>query len=92
MGLTGPAGAFSIQHGRIVHGSGKNTSDRSRRILFYELKAVDAFPIFGLLAKWDGIEDDDIRKRCGSPTLTPPRLKDIPIRIPQPQPNVPVSI
>lgn len=89
--LTGPAGSISIHHGRIVHGSAMNTSDRSRRILFYELMAADAFPIFGSLTKWDGIEDYDTRMLCGSPTLTP-RLKDIPIRIPQPQPDVPVSI
>ena len=28
---------------------------------------------------------------CGRPTLNP-RLKDIPVRIPQPQPDVPISI
>jgi hypothetical protein len=28
---------------------------------------------------------------CGEPTIKP-RLKDIPIRIPQPQPDVPISI
>ena len=28
---------------------------------------------------------------CGTPTLNP-RLKDIPVRIPQPQPDVPISI
>ncbi len=89
--LTGPAGSISIHHGRIAHGSAVNTSARSRRILFYEMMAADAFPIMGSLTKWDGIEDYDTRMLCGEPTLTP-RLKDIPIRIPQPQPDVPVSI
>lgn len=89
--LMGPAGSISIHHGRMVHGSAQNTSEHSRRILFYELMAADAFPIFGSLTKWDGMEDYDTRMLCGKPTLTP-RLKDIPIRIPQPQPNVPVSI
>ena len=89
--LKGPAGSLSIHHGRIVHGSAQNTSNRSRRILFYEMMAADAFPIVGSLTKWDGIEDYNTRLLCGEPTLTP-RLKDIPIRIPQPQPDVPISI
>ena len=89
--LTGPAGSISIHHGRIVHGSALNTSDRPRRILFYEMMAADAFPIMGSMTRWDGIEDYDSRMLCGEPTLQP-RLKDIPIRIPQPQPNVAISI
>ena len=91
--LTGPAGSLSIHHGRIVHGSAQNTSSRSRHILFYEMMAADAFPIAGSLTRWDGIEDYNTRMLCGQPTLTP-RLKDIPIRIPQPQKqsDVPTSI
>jgi len=89
--LTGPAGSISIHHGRIVHGSALNTSNQSRRILFYEMMAADAFPIMGSMTSWAGIEDYDTRMLCGNSTLTP-RLKDIPIRIPQPQPDVPVSI
>lgn len=89
--LTGPAGSISIHHGRIVHGSALNTSDHARRILFYEMMAADAFPIMGSMTKWDGIKDYDTRMLCGTPTLNP-RLKDIPVRIPQPQPDVPISI
>ena len=89
--LTGPAGSVSIHHGRIVHGSALNTSDRARRILFYEMMAADAFPIMGSMTKWDGIEDYDTRMLCGQSTKNP-RLKDIPVRIPQPQPDVPISI
>lgn len=89
--LMGPAGSISIHHGRIVHGSALNTSNRARRILFYEMMAADAFPIMGSMTKWAGIEDYNTRLLCGEPTLTP-RLKDIPIRIPQPQPDVPISI
>ena len=89
--LKGPAGSISIHHGRIVHGSALNMSDRSRRILFYEMMAADAFPVMGSMTKWDGIEDYNTRMLCGEPTLTP-RLKDIPLRIPQPQPDVPISI
>lgn len=89
--LTGPAGSISIHHGRIVHGSALNTSDRARRILFYEMMAADAFPIMGSMTRWDGIEDYDTRMLCGQPTKNP-RLKDIPVRIPQPKPDVPISI
>lgn len=89
--LTGPAGSLSIHHGRIVHGSALNTSSAPRRILFYEMMAVDAFPIMGSMTKWDGIEDYNSRILCGEPTLSP-RLKNVPIRIPQPQPDVPISI
>jgi ectoine hydroxylase-related dioxygenase (phytanoyl-CoA dioxygenase family) len=89
--LKGPAGSISIHHGRIIHGSALNTSDRSRRILFYEMMAADAFPIMGSMTKWDGIKDYDTRMLCGTPTINP-RLKDIPVRIPQPQPDVPISI
>jgi len=89
--LNGPAGSISIHHGRIAHGSAVNTSSRSRRILFYEMMAADAFPIVGSLTQWNGIEDYNTRMLCGEPTIAP-RLKDIPIRIPQPQPDVPISI
>ncbi len=91
MQLTGPAGSISIHHGRIVHGSALNTSDRARRVLFYEMMAADAFPIMGSMTRWEGIEDYDSRMLCGKPTKNP-RLKDIPVRVPQPQPDVPVSI
>ena len=89
--LMGRAGSISIHHGRIVHGSSLNTSDRARRILFYEMMAADAFPLMGAMTRWEGIKDYDDRMLCGSPTLNP-RLKDIPVRIPQPQPDVPISI
>jgi len=89
--ITGPAGSVSIHHGRIVHGSALNTSDHPRRILFFEMMAADAFPIMGSMTRWDGIKDYDTRMLCGTPTINP-RLKDIPVRIPQPQPDVPISI
>jgi len=59
--------------------------------LFYEMMAADAFPICGSLTHWNGIEDYNTRMLCGEPTIAP-RLKDIPIRIPQPQADVPISI
>lgn len=84
--LNGPSGSISIHHGRIVHGSALNTSDRDRRILFYEMMAADAFPIMGSMTRFDSIDDYNQRMLCGTPTLQP-RLVDIPVRIPQPQPD-----
>jgi ectoine hydroxylase-related dioxygenase (phytanoyl-CoA dioxygenase family) len=84
--LEGPAGSISIHHGRIVHGSAMNTSDRDRRLLFYEMMAADAFPIMGGMTKFDGIEDYNNRMLCGKPTLEP-RVDLVPVRIPQPQPE-----
>lgn len=84
--LNGPAGSISIHHGRIVHGSALNRSQRDRRMLFYEMMAADAFPIMGGATKFNGIDDYNMRMLCGEPTLEP-RLEAIPIRIPQPQPD-----
>ena len=35
--LMGPAGSISIHHARTVHGSALNTSQRDRRIIFFEM-------------------------------------------------------
>ena len=84
--LTGPAGSISIHHGRIVHGSALNTSDRDRRLLFYEMMAADAFPIMGSMTKWNGIADYDTRMLCGEPVLEP-RVQSLGARIPAPLPT-----
>jgi ectoine hydroxylase-related dioxygenase (phytanoyl-CoA dioxygenase family) len=89
--LTGPAGSISIHHGRLVHGSALNTSNRHRRLLFYEIMAADTFPVMGGMTRFDGIEDYDSRMLCGEPTLEP-RLENVPVRIPQPQPETNRSI
>ena len=83
--LTGPAGSISIHHGRAIHGSAVNTSDRDRRLLFYEMMAADAFPIMGSMTRFDDLEDYNARMLCGEPTITP-RLEPVPVRIPLPQP------
>lgn len=84
--LLGSAGSISIHHGRIVHGSALNTSDKDRRLLFLEMMAADAFPVMGSMTSFPSIEDYDSRLLCGTPTLAP-RLAPVPIRIPQPQPD-----
>ena len=89
--LTGPAGTVTIHHGRIVHGSAINTSSRDRKMLFYEMMAADAFPIMGSMTRFESISSYDGMILCGAPTLQP-RLAPVPVRIPQPQPDLNRSI
>lgn len=89
--LNGPAGSISIHHGRVVHGSALNRSSSDRRMLFYEMMAADAFPVMGGMTRFEGIEDYNSRLLCGKPTLAP-RVEDVPVRIPQPQPETNRSI
>jgi ectoine hydroxylase len=89
--LTGPAGSISLHHVRAVHGSAPNRSARDRRMLFYELTAADAFPLRGSMSPFESMEEYDSRLLCGAPTVTP-RLADVPVRIPQPQPATQGSI
>ncbi|SFJ58076.1 phytanoyl-CoA dioxygenase family protein [Jannaschia pohangensis] len=84
--LMGPAGSVSIHHGRIVHGSALNTSTQSRRILFYEMMAADAWPVMGSMTKFTDLADYDSRMLCGQSRQ--PRLADVPIRIPLPAPPI----
>lgn len=89
--LMGPAGSVSLHHGRIIHGSAENTSSRARRLMFFEMMAADAFPIMGSMTGFTGIKAYDDLLLCGTPTLTP-RLTNVPVRIPQPQPDKNKSI
>lgn len=89
--LLGPAGSISIHHGRILHGSAQNLSDHPRRLMFFEIMAADAFPIMGSMTNFSSIEAYNELMLCGEPTLAP-RLADVPIRIPQPQPDKNKSI
>ncbi len=84
--LTGSAGSVSIHHGHVVHGSALNTSTRDRRILFFEMMAADAFPVLGAMTSFSSLEEYDTRMLCGEATKAP-RLKDVPMRIPLPQPE-----
>lgn len=84
--LTGPAGSISIHHGRVLHGSALNVSDRDRRLLFYEMMAADAFPVMGSMTTFTSLEEYNTRMLCGSPT-NEPRLAPVPVRIPLPLPE-----
>lgn len=89
--LTGPAGTITIHHGRILHGSALNQSPRDRQILFYEMMAADAFPVMGAMTTFTSMEEYDALMLCGE-TTKEPRLKAIPTRVPQPQPQKAGSI
>ena len=89
--LMGPAGSISIHHGRILHGSALNRSDRSRRLCFFEMMAADAFPLMGAIANLGTMEEYDERMLCGTSTKEP-RMKEVPVRIPLPMPEKSGSI
>jgi phytanoyl-CoA hydroxylase len=74
-----PAGAISVHHARLLHGSAPNTSSRPRRLLLSEYAAADAWPLVGF-SDWDEFNDRLLR---GEPVLTP-RLAEVPVRIPLP--------
>ncbi|CTQ50368.1 hypothetical protein [Jannaschia donghaensis] len=75
--LMGPAGSISLHHGRIVHGSALDTSPKSRRILFYEMMAADAWPIMESMTKFSDRADCDARMLRD--VSRRPRLADVPL-------------
>ena len=77
-----PAGTVTIHHARLVHGSAMNTSDRQRRVLFYEFAAADAWPLAGIEQLGD-LDEFNGRIVQGQPTLRP-RLETVPVRMPLP--------
>ena len=89
--LVRPAGSVTIHHARVLHGSALNTSTRDRRILFYEMMAADAVPIAGTPGSATTWEELEARILCGRQT-NEPRLRDVPVRLPYPQPPTTGSI
>jgi ectoine hydroxylase-related dioxygenase (phytanoyl-CoA dioxygenase family) len=77
--ITGPAGACSFHHVRLVHGSAQNESDRPRNLLLYECAAADAWPLVNFIS----LEEFDSRMICGATTIEP-RLEKVPVRMPYP--------
>ncbi len=77
----GPAGSMSFHHVRALHGSALNTSDRPRNLLLYEVAASDAWPLAGV----KDFEEFDSRLLAG-PSITTPRLTEVPVRMPLPLP------
>jgi ectoine hydroxylase-related dioxygenase (phytanoyl-CoA dioxygenase family) len=77
--LTGTAGSITVHHVRAVHGSAPNVSDRDRRLLLFQFRAADAWPILGFPG---GIEKYDELMVAGQPRE--PRLSPAPVRLPLP--------
>jgi phytanoyl-CoA hydroxylase len=77
-----------VHHVRTVHGSAPNLSDRDRRLLLFQFRAADAWPLLGFAG---GIEAFDALMVAGEPTLEP-RLAQVPVRLPLPPARLPGSI
>jgi ectoine hydroxylase-related dioxygenase (phytanoyl-CoA dioxygenase family) len=80
----GPAGSISIHHARTIHGSALNTSQKMRRLLLFQYRAADAWPLVGSQqpkswADWQAMllsgENDPVVPRC----------TDVPVRLPLPE-------
>src|SRR6516164_1547617 len=76
----GKAGSTTVHHVRAVHGSATNFSGKERRLLLFQYRAADAWPLLGFAG---GIEKFDDLLLAGSPTLMP-RLAPVPVRLPLP--------
>ena len=80
--VTAPAGAMTVHHVRMLHGSDLNRSDKPRRVLFHELAAGDAWPL-----AFPGAPDYATMQATmvvGEPSLTP-RMMPVPVRMPLPE-------
>jgi ectoine hydroxylase-related dioxygenase (phytanoyl-CoA dioxygenase family) len=78
--LTGRAGSITVHHVRAIHGSAVNTSNKDRRLLLFQFRAADAWP---LVQVPKDIESFDALMVAGTPSIEP-RLAPVPIRLPLP--------
>ncbi len=77
--LLGKAGSITVHHVRAVHGSAPNVSDKDRRLLLFQFRAADAWPILGFPG---GIETFNGLMVSGQ--AREPRMAPAPIRLPLP--------
>jgi len=77
--LLGKAGSITIHHVRAVHGSAPNVSDRDRRLLLFQFRTADAWPLLGFPG---GIEKFDSLMVAGQ--TRQPRMAPAPVRLPLP--------
>ena len=77
--LTGKAGSITVHHVRAIHSSAPNLSGRDRRLLLFQYRAADAWPLLGFPA---GIEQFKELMVCGE--HREPRLAHVPVRLPLP--------
>ena len=86
--LTGKAGSITVHHVRAVHGSAPNLSNRDRRLLLFQFRAADAWPLLGFP---QGLEAFDALMVAGTPSNAP-RLTPVPVRLPLPPADLQGSI
>ena len=87
--LLGRAGSITIHHVRAVHGSAPNTSNKPRRLLLYQFRAADAWPLLGFEP---GIQAYDALMSHGTTDSIVPRLTAVPVRLPLPPADLAGSI
>lgn len=80
---TGKAGSISVHHVRTIHGSAVNTSSKPRRLLLFQYRAADAWPLVATgqpadWAKWNSL------MLCGENDPVEPRVTAVPVRLPLP--------
>ena len=92
------AGSISLHHVRSLHGSKKNNSEKSRRVLFVGYTAADSWPLKGILdlgLKPTSSEGDFVKNIYsvyegnivrGDPCLEA-RVESNPIKMPYPPPH-----
>ena len=48
----GKAGSITVHHVRAINGSATNFSGKERRLLLYQYRAADAWPLLGFAGGW----------------------------------------
>ncbi|MDB5373106.1 MAG: Ectoine hydroxylase-related dioxygenase, phytanoyl-CoA dioxygenase (PhyH) family, partial [Belnapia sp.] len=86
--LTGKAGSITVHHVRAVHGSAPNTSNKERRLMLFQFRAADAWPVLGFPG---GLDAYDALMVAGTPGIAP-RLAAVPVRLPLPPADAQGSI
>lgn len=78
--LIGQSGDVTIHHVRTIHGSRPNKTNKNRRFLLFQYKAVDAWPLVQSLQSWSSW-NNNIIKGCETNS---PRMLSIPVKLPLP--------
>ena len=89
--LEAPAGAITVHHCRLLHGSAPNRSGRRRRLLLIEYCAADAWPLVGQVGSaptWEELTAKTVSGRATNAV----RLAAVPVRVPRPLPETAGSI
>jgi phytanoyl-CoA hydroxylase len=86
--LTGKAGSITVHHVRAIHGSAPNTSNKERRLLLFQFRAADAWPLLGFPGTLEAYDALMVAGKAG----IEPRLTQVPVRLPLPPADAQGSI